>query len=205
MSTIKNQVLERIESLPERKVFIAKDFIDIGHYETIRKTLNRLAQEGKIRKLGKALYDKPEYSEILKQDKPPSIPEVALAIARKHDWEIAPSQNAALNALGLSTQVSAKWVFVSTGHYQDYLIKNTVIHFKHSSAGHLNPNISMNNRLIIQALIGLGKENVTTKELKFISNQLNASEKESLYEETRQLKGWIPEAVKEMTQVAYAN
>ena len=43
------------------------DIVDIVSAETVRRTLNRLTQAGKLRRVLKGVYEKPEYSELLKE------------------------------------------------------------------------------------------------------------------------------------------
>ncbi len=45
------KIKERIDNFNNNKVFISSDFIDIADYETVRKTLNRLTNSEKYRKL----------------------------------------------------------------------------------------------------------------------------------------------------------
>ena len=40
---------------------------------------------------------------------------MAHALARKFNWRIQPSGDAALNLLGLSTQVQGRWIYLSDG------------------------------------------------------------------------------------------
>lgn len=47
--------------------FVNSDFADIADTETIRRNLNRLTQAGTLRRILKGVYEKPEYSEMLKE------------------------------------------------------------------------------------------------------------------------------------------
>ena len=42
------------------------------------------------------------------------------ALAHSYHWTIAPCGNTALNLLGLSTQVTAIWSYISDEHYKTY-------------------------------------------------------------------------------------
>lgn len=61
------QIQERIGAAAEGTVFINSDFADIADTETIRRNLNRLTQAGTLRRILKGVYEKPEYSEMLKE------------------------------------------------------------------------------------------------------------------------------------------
>ena len=64
------QIQERISNAAEGTVFVSSDFADIADTETIRRNLNRLTQSGVIRRILKGIYEKPEYSEMLKEYAP---------------------------------------------------------------------------------------------------------------------------------------
>lgn len=61
------KIQERIRDAAEGTVFIGADFADIADTETVRRNLNRLTQAGLIRRILKGVYEKPEYSEMLKE------------------------------------------------------------------------------------------------------------------------------------------
>ena len=99
------QIQERIGAAAGGIVFVSSDFADIADTETIRRNLNRLAQAGTLRRILKGVYEKPEYSQMLKEYVAADPDAVAKALARSYHWTIAPCGNTALNLLGLSTQV----------------------------------------------------------------------------------------------------
>lgn len=107
------KIKEKIDNFNNDKVFISIDFLDIADYEIVRKTLNRLTNSEKIKKILKGIYYNPKYNELIEEYEAPSVHEVTKAITRKYNWTIAPSGNTALNLLGLSTQVPSKWTYIS--------------------------------------------------------------------------------------------
>ena len=101
MSNIKAKINSKIDNLPDGAVFISNDFLELADYETIRKNLNRFVNDGTIQRIVNGVYYKPRFIEVIGEFESPSINEVAIAIARKYNWTIAPSGNTALNLLGL--------------------------------------------------------------------------------------------------------
>ena len=99
---ITEQLRSRIDALGHGSIFIANDFLEIAEYETVRRALNRLADDGKISKILRGIYYSPRFSEFLQEYESPSPHQTAMAIARKFNWNIAPSGLIALNMLGLS-------------------------------------------------------------------------------------------------------
>ena len=151
-----DMIYEKIVEAGNEAVFIATDFLDIADYETARKALNRLDSYGKIKKICRGVYYNPKFSELLGEYEAPSPHNVALALARKFNWNIAPSGNTALNQLGLSTQVTAHWTYISDGPYNKFTIGNIEIDFKHRSNKEIS-GMSYKTALVIQASKRWGK------------------------------------------------
>ena len=127
----KEQISMRIKDYDSSFAFIAKDFMDIADYETVKKILNRMADKGDIKKVMKGVYFAPTFSELLGVYEAASPHSVAEAIARKFNWNISPSGTTALNLLSLSSQVPAKWEFISDGPYRTYTWDTVEIEFRH--------------------------------------------------------------------------
>lgn len=125
------QIQERIGCVPEGTIFVSSDFADIADTETIRRNLNRLTQTGTLRRILKGVYEKPKYSKLLDEYVAADPDAVAKALARSYHWTIAPCGNTALNLLGLSTQVTAVWSYISDGPYKTYEWNSTKLEFKH--------------------------------------------------------------------------
>lgn len=197
MSNIKAKMNSKIDNLPYGSVFISNDFLEIADYETVRKTLNRFVNEGSIQRIVNGVYYKPRYIELIGEYESPSINEVAIAIARKYNWTIAPSGNTALNLLGLSTQVPAQWTYISDGRYVDFLIGNTKLVFKRTTNSTIS-NMSQLTALVIQAIKAIGKENISEEQILYLKNRLTISDKEKLLEEGKTTSAWIYKVLKKI-------
>jgi len=191
---------KRIDELGNDDVFIANDFIEIGEYETVRKALNRLADEGKIQKILRGVYYRPRFSELLNEYEAPSPHQVALAIARKFNWNIAPSGTTALNMLGLSTQVSAKWSYISDGTYNCFEYGNITLEFKHRNNREIG-GMSYKTALIIQGIKALGKGKVNDAAIEKIRSSLTESEIQALIKEAKPTTVWVYGVIRRMCGV----
>ena len=58
---------------------------------------------------------------------------VAHALARKFNWHIQPAGDAALNLLGLSTQVPVCWIYLSDGPSREYEAGSHALALKQSA------------------------------------------------------------------------
>lgn len=191
------QIQERISNAAEGTVFVSSDFADIADTETIRRNLNRLTQAGVIRRILKGIYEKPEYSEMLKEYVAADPEAVAKALARNYHWTIAPCGNTALNLLGLSTQVTAVWSYISDGPYKTYEWNSTKIEFKHRTNKEIT-GLSYMTALVIQALKTLGKTNVTSETIQTLSSRLSEEDKAVMLREASESTDWVYNAIRQI-------
>lgn len=199
-SCYSDMIYEKILEAGNEAVFIATDFLDIANYETVRKALNRLDSYGKIKKICCGVYYNPKFSELLGEFEAPSPHNVALALARKFNWTIAPSGNTALNQLGLSTQVTAHWSYISDGPYNKFTIGNIEIDFKHRSNKEIS-GMTYKTALVIQALKALGKDNIDETVITRLQKQLSSDEKEALLREAKQTTSWVYTVIRKICEV----
>lgn len=199
MSNLKytEEVCTRIEGYDSEAVFILNDFSDIADINTIRQIFMRLEQTGKIRRILAGIYYNPTYSKLLGEYEAPSPHNVAMAIARKLNWTIAPSGNTALNQLGLSTQVSAKWSYISDGPYRNYEFGNVEIEFKRKNNKEIS-NMTYKSATVIQALKALKKENVSETVIEKLRSVLTPQEKEELLRDGQKTTVWVYEVIKKV-------
>lgn len=193
-----NQIKNRIDEFEPRAVFTASDFADITDVKTAHMSLSRLTKENVIRKVCRGIYLKPKFSKFLNEELKARADDIAHAIARNFGWTIIPSDATALNLLGLSTQVPAKWQYISDGPYKEFDIDGTTISFKHTNKNSELARVSYQTALVIRALKALGKENISESVIRAVSDRLNTTEKQELLSEAKYSTSWIYEAVKQI-------
>lgn len=199
MNSYLNQIKNRIKNFDSGKVFINNDFLDIAGNETVRRTLNQLVSENKIKRVINGFYYNPRYSELIGEYEAVSIHELALAIARKYNWNIAPYNSTALNLLGLSTQVPTHYKYISSGRYKEYKIGDSILEFKKINPGEI-ANMSLKTATIIQAIKSLGKENINDQVIQKIRENLSEKEKLDLMNESKSAPSWIYEVIREICE-----
>ena len=199
MSSYTEKISNKINDFDSHKVFFANDFLDIASYETVRKTLNRMVNERKIQRVIDGFYYNPTYSELIGEYEAVSIHELALAIARKYNWNIAPYSSIALNLLGLSTQVPTHYKYISSGRYKEYKIGDTILEFKKVNPGEI-ANMSLKTATVIQAIKSLGKEDINDQVIKKIRENLTEKEKINLMNEAKSVPAWIYEVIREISE-----
>lgn len=197
--SITARIYGRIKDIGHDEVYIVGDFLDLGEYHAVRKALLRLEETGKIQKIMRGVYYYPRYSELIGEYEAPSPNRVAETMARKFGWTIAPCGDTALNQLGLSTQVPAKWSYISDGPYHEFRIGTITVEFKHRSNREVS-GISRQTAAVIQALKAIGKENVTEKHLNIIKRQLSDGEKACALKEAQQATIWVYGMIKRICE-----
>ncbi len=191
------QIQERISNAAEGTVFVSSDFADIADTETIRRNLNRLTQAGVVRRILKGIYEKPKYSKFLGEYVAADPEAVAKALARNYHWTIAPCGNTALNLLGLSTQVTAVWSYISDGPYMTYEWNSTKLEFKHRTNKEIT-GLSYMTSLVIQALKTLGRVNVTPEIIRTLSDKLTEADKEAMLKEAAESTDWVYDTIRKI-------
>ncbi len=92
----------------------------------------------------------------MQQNISPDINRIVSTIARKNNWKVFPEGNTALNYLGLSTQIPAKYVYISSGPSHKYKINNVDLEFRHRAQKESSIFDEKTN-LVVQAIKSLGK------------------------------------------------
>ena len=191
------EIRERILAANEGSIFAASDFADIADTNTVRSALHRLVQEGVLRRILNGIFEKPKYSKLLGEYVAADPEAVAKALARSYHWTIAPCGNTALNLLGLSTQVTAVWSYISDGPYKTYEWNSTKIEFKHRTNKEIT-GLSYMTSLVIQALKTLGRANVTPETIRTLSDKLTETDKETMLKEAAESTDWVYDTIRKI-------
>lgn len=178
--------------------FSSNDLIKKFDRQQIDSTLSDLVKAKKIRRVSRGIYDYPKYSELLQKELSPDIEQVARAIARKFNWRIEVSGESALNILNLSTQIQAKYIYLSDGPNKSYKLFNDVeIEFKKSVLKDIGFKYKESS-LIVQALKSLGKEHITDEIIEIIKEQIEPKMYEKILKDTQSTTVWVYEIIKQI-------
>jgi hypothetical protein len=194
--SIHNTMLYRIRGKGRGWVFSARHFIDLGTRDAIDKALSRLAEKGSIRRLGTGIYDYPKISPTL-GPLSPSIDAIAKEIASKNNSRLKITGAQAANALGLSTQVPARIVYLTDGPSRQLKIGKQTIVLKHASPKIMST-AGKGSGIVIQALQYIGKENVTLEILTQIKRALTDFDKKELRKDIQSTSDWMKPIIMEI-------
>lgn len=194
MKTIDSKVISRIYGNGRGWAFSKKDFSDLGLDSTIRQILSRLEQKKTIRRIYRGVYDYPSYSKLLQKEISPDFDMAAKAIARKFGWTIQVAGAAALNVLGVSTQVPAKIIYLSDGPTKTIDIAPWEIHFRKAPLKEVK--LKPKTSLMIQAIKFQGKDHFDNKVIQDFSKAFSIKEKNIILKDAVGATDWVYELIK---------
>ena len=192
-----SEIRKRVLDAKDGTVFVTSDFADIADTNTIRQSIFRLVNDGILRRILQGVYEKPKYSRLLNEYVAVNPDAVAKALARSYHWSIAPCGNTALNLLGLSTQVTAVWSYISDGPYKNYEWNFTKLEFKHRTNKEIT-GLSYMTSLVVQALKTLGQSNVTANTIQVLSERLSDDEKQACLREATESTDWVYDTIRKI-------
>lgn len=199
MSTEASQIAERIAAAGPGRAFTAADFSDVASARNAGNVLGRMRARGELARAVRGVYYVPERSALLDAEVPASVDEVVRAIARANRWIVAPAGDAALNALGLDTQVPARYVYVSSGPYKTYSYGPHEIELRHRANRDLL-DCSPATRVVIQALKALGKEGVDDETIARLARNLSDEDVEAFANDSMGMTSWVTEVAKRLRE-----
>lgn len=195
MQPLNKKAISRIYGRGRGWAFSSNDFVEDFNRSQIDNALSELCLEGKIRRVCRGVYDYPKFSELLQQELSPDFDQVAQAFARKFNWRIQPSGDAALNLLGLSTQLPGRLVYLSDGPNRQYDIGNFTLEFKKSALKDVGFKYRESG-LVVQALKVLGQDRVDEAVIATLRKQLDETACKRVLKDTVTATGWVYETIK---------
>ncbi len=176
------------------KYSLSLDFTELGNYEAVRKSLQRLTKNGKIERIAKGIYFVPKkhgrFGIIY-----PHAEQIAKAISKRDKARIIATGSTALNLLGLSTQIPTKIVFLTDGSARNIKVGKQTIQFKKTNTKNLSIEHRLTN-LIIQAFKSIGEKNVTKEQIDKIQVVIDQSdERELIYQNLKNAPVWMQKII----------
>lgn len=193
MESVVKQIETKIISR-KRGIFVfPTDFASLGTPESITKSLQRLKNSGVLLRVAHGVYYYPKIDTKYGLGAiPPTILEIAYAIAGRDKARIYPTGAYAMHTLGFTTQVPANAVFITDGAPRHITIgKGKGILFKHSDEARNFAYKSKEFQLIVSALREIREENVTAEHLETIKGLLNTICKGKFNHDISLAPAWI--------------
>lgn len=199
MQSVINKILKRIRGKGRGHVYTSAQFLDLGSRAAVDQAMSRLARRGLIRRLKPGIYDYPRINPRLGGTLSPPQDEVAQAVAKKNTIRIQATGAQAANALGLTTQVPAKKVFLTDGKPRTIKIGKQTIVFRHA-APRTMIHSGKTSKVVIQALRYLGRNGVNKSVIMKLRNTLSDKDKTDLIKDIQYAPDWLRPVVNEIAQ-----
>jgi Family of unknown function (DUF6088) len=124
------QILALAAGLPEGTPLAAKSLLHLGSRAGVDQALSRLAERGELVRAGRGIYLRPVASRF--GTRTPSVEQAVEAIAAQRGEVIVPNGAAAANALGLTTQVPIRSVYLTSGRSRIMNLGKQVVELRHA-------------------------------------------------------------------------
>ena len=193
MITTADKILKRVRGMGRGSVFSAKQFVDLGSRAAVDQAMSRLAAKGDVRRLGRGVYDYPKLNSKLGV-LTPSADIIADALAKKTKSRLQISGAHAANALGLSTQVPARAVYLTDGISRRVRLGNRTVELRHASPRTM-ATAGRPSGTVIQALRYIGRNAVDGKVIAKIKSSLSYEDRAALIRDVNYAPDWMRPAL----------
>ena len=140
MASVMNQILEYASQVPEGRPLIAKELLHLGSRAAVDQSLARLARSGQLLRAGRGVYVKPVENRF--GTRAPMSMKVVEELAAKRGETVVPHGAAAANALGLTTQVPTREVYLTSGPTRRLKLGSQIVELRHARRWQLSCGIS---------------------------------------------------------------
>lgn len=156
MERMTESIMQVAAMLPEGAPLAAKGLLHLGSRAAVDQTLSRLAARGELIRAGRGIYLRPVQTRF--GPRSPSVEQAIEALAVQRGETIVPNGAAAANALGLTTQVPVRAVYLTSGRSRVLNLGRQSVELRHAPRWQL----ALGNKVsgqAVRALVWLGPEN----------------------------------------------
>ena len=191
MQTLAKQVLEHAAELREGTPLVAKGLLHLGSRAAVDQVLSRLVQRGTLLRAGRGIYVLPVESRF--GTRAPSAAKMVEGLANQRGETIASHGAAAANALGLTTQVPMRAVYLTSGPSRRLKLGAQMVELRHAPIWQLIfPGRAAGE--VVRALAWLGPEKAG-EAIQKLRAKLPASELKEVASARSRLPTWMAREV----------
>lgn len=188
------RILELAGALPEGATLSAKGLLHLGGRAAVDQALSRLARGGALLRVGRGLYARPIVGRFGKR--PPEASKLVPALAAQRGETMVRHGAAAANALGLTTQVPVREVYLTSGRTRQLKLGAQRVELRHAPAWQLlMPGKPAGD--VLRALAWLGPERASGA-VEVLRRALPASEVAALGALRTRMPTWMAQQVSGM-------
>lgn len=191
MQTLTKQVLKHAAGLPEGVPLVAKELLHLGNRAAIDQVLSRLMRRGVLLRVGRGIYVLPV--ESIFGTRAPSAVKMVEGLANQRGETIVSHGAVAANALGLTTQVPMRAVYLTSGRSRCLKLGAQMVEFRHAPIWQLIfPGRPAGD--VVRALAWLGPEKAG-EAIRKLRSKLPPSELEEVASARARLPTWMAREV----------
>ena len=191
MSHLAENILSAARAMPEGGLLSPKEFLHLGSRAAIDKSLSRLAQEGKLLRVSRGAYVAPHQGRF--GSRPPSTESVVQAIEASCGETVVANGAAEANALGLTTQVPMRAVYLTSGPSRRLKLGAQMVELRHAPIWQLIfPGRAAGE--VVRALAWLGPEKAS-EAIRTLRTKLPPSELKEVASARARLPTWMAQEI----------
>jgi hypothetical protein len=191
MQTVAKNILREANTLPEGALISAKEFLHLGSRAAVDQALKRLKERKELMPLFRGVYVKPIKTRF--GLRAPAAEKVVEHIAATRAEAVVPHGAAAANALGLTTQVPTKLVYLTSGRSRSLKLGAQTVEMKHAPQWLLLPSHRAAGEAV-RALAWMG-EHQAAESLTALKRKLPQSTVEELIALRPALPAWMSKSI----------
>jgi len=196
VQTLAKQVLEHATGLPEGTPLVAKELLHLGSRSAVDQVLSRLVKRGTLLRAGRGTYVLPVESRF--GSRAPSASKMVEGLANQRGETIVPHGAAAANALGLTTQVPMRAVYLTSGRSRRLKLGAQMVELRHAPIWQLIfPKRAAGD--VVRALAWLGPEKAG-EAIQKLRSRLQPSELEEVASARARLPTWMAQEVSSLVR-----
>jgi hypothetical protein len=198
MERLTEVILQKTNALPEGAPVSAKMLLHLGTRPAIDQSLSRLVRRGKLLRAGRGVYVSPVVTRF--GSSAPLVEKLIGELSVQRGETIVPSGASSANALGLTTQVPVRTVYLTSGRSRKLMLGKQVVELQHVPSWQLTLAKEPAGE-IVRALAWAGPERVR-EVLKEIEGKVPQSEIQRINQHISLFPGWMASALSQ--SVSYA-
>lgn len=194
MSSLPKRIMKLAAESPEGALLSPSALLHMGSRAAIDQALSRLARQGELLRVCQGVYVRPIQTRF--GPRPPSVDKVIASLSALWGETIVPCGGAAANALGLTTQVPVRSVYLTSGPDRRLFLGKLTVELRHAPRWQLAaPHRPAGE--VVRALSWLGPDEVETG-LGVIGRKLAAEDFQELAASRAVMPAWMAEPVSAM-------
>ena len=194
MPSLPRQIMNHADDLPEGGLICPNVLLHLGTRTAVDQALSRLARSGSLMRVCQGVYVRPVHTRF--GLRPPAVGKVIASLSSLWGETIVPSGGAAANALGLTTQVPVRSVYLTSGPSRSLTLGGLKVELRKAPRWQLSaPNRPAGDA--IRALAWMGPGEVRTA-LDSLNDRMTPEDRREMAASRALMPTWVAEPISEL-------